>query len=99
DSVQSIEFIDPQSREEPKPVFISQIQEKDFALQLLRPKFKFKPPENFSLKSLLADKENQQLLQKLRQRFSSWDNIENILQRQEFTVTELNKILLYAKLF
>ena len=93
DSVEeSIEFIDSQSREEPKPVFISQIREKDFALQLLRPKFKFKPSENFSLKSLLADKENQQLLQKLHQRFSSWDNIENILQRQEFTVTELNKI-------
>jgi len=72
DSVEGgIEFFDSQSREEPKPVFISQIREKNFTLQILKPKFKFRPPENFSLKSLLADKENQQLLQKFHQKFSS----------------------------
>ncbi|KLL02852.1 MAG: type III restriction endonuclease [Mycoplasmataceae bacterium CE_OT135] len=92
DSVESIEVIEPQSGEDPKPVLVSQIREKNFTLEILKPKFKFRPPENFSLKSLLADKESQQLLQNLRQKFSSWDDIENFLQRQEFTVTDLNKI-------
>lgn len=31
-------------------------------------------------------------LKNFHQKFSSWDNIENLFQRQEFTITELNKI-------
>ena len=89
---EEIEMFDPQSKAKPKPVFVSQNSRKNFTLQLLKPSFKFKPPENFSLKHLLTDEKNRELLKNFHQKFSSWDNIENLFQRQEFTITELNKI-------
>jgi hypothetical protein len=89
---EEIEMFDPQLKEKPKPIIVSQIREKNFTLEILKPKFKFRPPENFSLKHLLTDEKNRELLKKLHQKFSFWDNIENLFQRQEFTITELNKI-------